>query len=376
MLRGSRWRDRHRRARSAADAPGSSASARTADDGRADHGATPHQPARLSTFPRPAALCPRRERVRGVRRHVRPDLEHDLGVPAERHAPGGPRQRRPSTNTATRVPAGAENEASRRGDSGWPQARNSPPRAARSRAHQHQPRRVERHQVAVAAGARDPPGEECAAGACRSRRPPSPRGWRRTPRRARRRAVRAGGGSGRYRTASPADGSARPGRSGGPPRRARAESRRYAAARRRWRRDTASPPAATSPPRRAHGASAALTSSSQAVVVLAASLVTRLAGLRRGSAVGQAEHEQQQPRAVPRHSDRRGSRDERRQRDQHEAVQERRDQLRALPERDERDHEAREVPRCRNSTREKPPGDEREDRRELDQLETETVGRP
>ena len=60
-----------------------------------------------------------------MRRDVRSDFEDDLGVPGEGdRGRRSARQGRPSTNTATWVPAGALNDVSLVRESGSPHERN------------------------------------------------------------------------------------------------------------------------------------------------------------------------------------------------------------------------------------------------------------
>jgi hypothetical protein len=100
---------------------------------------------------------------------------------------------------------------------------------------------------------------------------------------------------------------------------------------------------------------------------------------RRGTSiviVGQPEHEQERPGSGGRTGHRHHSREERRESDQHEPVQERRDQYATGPERADCDQERGEIPRAVQKRPSEPPRHERQDERELDQVETEIVGRP
>ncbi len=114
-----------------------------------------------------APSCAGRKSVRRVRRHVRSDLEHDLRVRPQRHAP-----RRPSPPPAVdehRHPC-----MTRRRERPQPPRRQWLPPAAkhvrehqpRSRSHQDKTGRVERHQLPVAPSPRYPP---CRVGAGRQR---------------------------------------------------------------------------------------------------------------------------------------------------------------------------------------------------------------
>jgi hypothetical protein len=169
-----------------------------------------------SSHRRPASSA-RWECVRGVRGYERAGLQHDLRVPGERGAARGAMPTAP-------VDKDGDRPANRCGERRHPMRRERlSPRAKEVRqeqprpgAHQHQPRRVYRHQSAKAPRRRSGRPIGCGAAAFRFPRARSPRGLSRTPRHGRRSGARDAAGTDGSPARSGAGGSEPPGRSDEP----------------------------------------------------------------------------------------------------------------------------------------------------------------
>ena len=106
-------------------------------------------------------LCPRREGVRAVRRHMRSDLEHDLGMVAQRHparraAPATAADEHRDLTAARR----RERRQAPRRERLAPGTKQIRKREHRPGTDQHQAGGVKRHQAPVASGRRDAAGRQ------------------------------------------------------------------------------------------------------------------------------------------------------------------------------------------------------------------------